>query len=223
MPTAFLCDFDGTISPDDVGAAFARRFSYGRDAGLHVQLDQWSRGRLGHRALTEAQLAVVEVDEAEARDFTRGFDADPGFGSFVREVRARGDEVMVVSEGFDFYVREQLERLGLSDVPSAANRLRFADRRVWAEFPFADPSCSGCGNCKAQHVRGYRARGFKTILVGDGYSDRCGARAAHGVYARAGSSLETWCREQAIPYRSFSGFSQVAELVARDAARGSRV
>ena len=29
MARAFLCDFDGTISPTDIGAAFARAFSPG--------------------------------------------------------------------------------------------------------------------------------------------------------------------------------------------------
>ena len=38
MRIAWLCDFDGTISPSDIGAAFVQRFS---PAGAVPELDGW--------------------------------------------------------------------------------------------------------------------------------------------------------------------------------------
>src|SRR5438093_1123568 len=47
MRIAWLCDFDGTISPSDIGAAFVQRFS---PAGAVPELDGWLAGHgLGDR------------------------------------------------------------------------------------------------------------------------------------------------------------------------------
>ena len=222
MPTAYLCDFDGTVSPHDIGAAFAGHFSNG-EGGRVPELAEWIAGRIGHRALTRAQCATVRAGAAEALAFTRTFSLDPGFVPFVASARSRGDEVMVVSEGFSFYVVDQLERAGLPDVPWAANELVFlAEDRVEPRFPFADPACDSCGNCKAQHVRSYRARGFRTVLVGDGASDRHGALAADAVLARG--ALLDWCRAEGVPHTEARDFAQVAEWAFRQepAVNGGR-
>jgi len=227
MPTAYLCDFDGTISPRDIGAALAERFSPAGEAGRVPELAAWQAGRIGHRELTLAQSTRMRATAAEALEFTRGFALDPAFAPFVREMHEQGDAVMVVSEGFDFYVRDQLARAGLAELPWAANHLEFlADGRVEPRFPFADPRCAACGNCKAQHVRRYRGRGYRVVLVGDGASDRHGALEADVVLARGG--LAEWCRAEGVPHTVVRDFADVAawarrrdEPVGRD-ARGGR-
>lgn len=209
MPIAYLCDFDGTISPRDIGAAFVRAFSPDGAAAREELLADWLAGRMGHRELTRRQTALVHSSEADALEFSRGFRIDPQFAPFVREALGREDAVMVVSEGFDFYVRDQLTRAGLAELPWAANHVEFVDGALVVEFPFADPACDSCGNCKAQHVRRYRALGFHTVLVGDGLSDRHGALAADTVFAKGG--LAEWCRAQGRDWLPFGDFSAVAE------------
>ena len=214
MPIAFLCDFDGTVSPTDVGAAFVERFSPGRASELGALLEAWLDGRMGHRELTLRQCELLSVGESEALAFTARHRLDPHFAPFVREASGRGDAVMVVSEGFEFYLQPLLAAAGLGALPWAANRARFhADRRVTAEFPFADPACDQCGNCKAQHVRRYRALGYHTVMVGDGTSDRHGAAAADRIYARGG--LAAWCEAEGLEFRAFENFRDVAEYARR--------
>jgi HAD superfamily phosphoserine phosphatase-like hydrolase len=208
MPRAFLCDFDGTVSPSDIGAAFARRFSPQGAAETPEFLARWRRGEMGHRELTVAQCELLAVTREEAMTFTRDFALDPHFAPFAREAAARGDAVAVVSEGFDFYVRDQLERAGLGDLPWSANTLHFRDGRVVPEFPDAAGGCGQCGNCKGRHVRAWRARGYRTVLVGDGMSDRCGAREADQVLARR--DLLAWCRAEGIAATPFETFADVA-------------
>jgi 2-hydroxy-3-keto-5-methylthiopentenyl-1-phosphate phosphatase len=117
----------------------------------------------------------------------------------------------VVSEGFGFYVRELLAAAGLGHLPWAANRMCFEPGdQVRAEFPFHDPDCPRCGNCKARHVRDWRSRGFRTVMVGDGLSDRCGARAADAVVASG--ALLAWCREAGVAARAFEDFHDVATV-----------
>jgi HAD superfamily phosphoserine phosphatase-like hydrolase len=218
MARAFLCDFDGTISPTDIGAAFARAFSPGGAAEHEELLRPWMSGELGHRELTETQCRLISATAAEALAFTRRFELDPHFAPFAREARARGDRVMVVSEGFDFYVADQLARAGLADLPFAANRLRFESGRVVPEFPWNAGGCGRCGNCKGQHVRHWRERGFETVLVGDGFSDRCGAREADRVLARG--DLFDWCAREGLAALPFGDFADVAAS-AREWAGGA--
>lgn len=209
MRVAWLCDFDGTVSPADIGAAFVRRFSPGAAPARRALLADWLAGRLGHRELTRRECALVRADAEAALAFTRGFALDPGFAPFVRAARAGGDAVEVVSEGLDFYVRDLLARAGLDDLPWSANRAVFGrGRRVRAEFPFADPACDACGNCKAGHVRRRRAAGWFTVLVGDGASDRHGALVADAVLARG--PLEAWCRAEGVPHQAFTDFADLA-------------
>jgi 2-hydroxy-3-keto-5-methylthiopentenyl-1-phosphate phosphatase len=208
MRTAYLCDFDGTISPTDIGAALIGRFGTGDDRPARELLARWTRGEVGHRELTIAETARMRVHEAEARAFALGFDLDPGFAGFVAEARSRGDAVMVVSEGFDFYVVDQLARAGLADLPFAANRARFASGGLVPEFPWTAEGCGRCGNCKAQHARRWRAQGYRVVTIGDGLSDRCGAEASDAVIAKDG--LLEWCRASGIAATLFHDFTALA-------------
>jgi 2,3-diketo-5-methylthio-1-phosphopentane phosphatase len=220
MGTAFLCDFDGTVAPHDIGAAFVRRFSSGLEAEMRALLDRWRSGEIGHRELTMAECRGLAVTEPEALTFTRGFDLDPSFAAFAREVGASGGRVMVVSEGFDFYVRDLLERAGLGHLAWSANHARFESGRVIPEFPPAERGCGRCGNCKGSHVREQRSQGFEVVLVGDGFSDRCGARAADHVLARG--DLLAWCRTEGISATPFENFADVHAWASQWAETRSR-
>ena len=217
MPRAFLCDFDGTVSPSDIGAAFARRFSPGGVAESAAFLAAWRRGEMGHRELTQAQCARMAVTRDQALEFTRAFAIDPHFAPFAREVQGRGDAVVVVSEGFDFYVRDLLERAGLGALPWSANVLRFDLDPVAPEFPDVADGCGRCGNCKGAQVRAWREHGYRTVVVGDGLSDRCGAREADQVYARR--DLLAWCRAEGIGATAFDSFADIRRLTSLDVSR----
>lgn len=213
MRIAFLCDFDGTISPSDIGASLVRNFSPGRGEERRTLLARWLAGEMGHRELTVEECRLMTVSEEEAMAFARGFSLDGDFAGFVAEVEARGDAVMVVSEGLGFYVADHLDRAGLSRLPHRTNHARFEGSKIVPEFPHAGDGCGECGNCKAQHVRAWRRRGYHVVLVGDGFSDRCGAREADTVFARAG--LLEWCRSEGVEARPFENFADVTRL-ARD-------
>jgi 2,3-diketo-5-methylthio-1-phosphopentane phosphatase len=212
MRTLYLCDFDGTIAPSDIGASLFHRFAVRGRREVAEALERWKADEIGSRELTEIECRCIEATEDQALAFARTHEIDPEFAPFARAARARGAEVMVASEGYDFYIADQLARAGLADVRWRANHARFEGGRMIPEFPWADPSCARCGNCKAQYVREHRARGFRVIFVGDGLSDRCGAKAADVVFARA--SLWEWCRREGLAARPFVSFSALAEVEA---------
>ncbi len=219
-PRVWLCDFDGTVAPEDVGASFMREFSPGHDAERRVLLESWRSERIGSRELAAAECEFVRATETAASAYALRFAIDPDFPGFARDVESRGDSVLIVSDGFDFYIRPLLAAAGLGHLRVAANRMLFAGERLTPEFPH-DGGCGRCGNCKGQYVAAYRARGFETVLVGDGYSDRCAARTAQVVLARG--SLAAWCAAEGIrahTFESFADVSRIARRLARDAGDG---
>jgi len=222
-PLAFLCDFDGTVSPTDVGAALVARYTTD-PARVAALVDAWRAGTIGARAITAGECATLRVGAAEAQAFALGFALDPGFAPFARAARDRGEHVEIASEGFGFYVRALLARAGLEDLPWSANEARFEDDRVVAEFPhLADdaPGCPGCGNCKARRVDRLRAAGWRVVVVGDGFSDRCAADRADVVLARG--ALLAWARERGLAARPFADFADVARQAGELSARGGAV
>ena len=224
MRHCVLCDFDGTVAPFDIGADFVRHFGRGPTDDLETALARWQAGDIGHRELTEVECRRLSVTEPEAIAFTRRYGLDPAFHGFAREAAEAGHEVGIVSEGFEFYIADLLERAGLGSLPRSANRLRFdAGGRVAPEFPNAG-GCGRCGNCKGERVREYQRLGYTVVMVGDGYSDRCGARAADHVLAR-GALLE-WCAAEGVPAAPFTNFADVATWTRRlpvaGAANGGR-
>jgi 2,3-diketo-5-methylthio-1-phosphopentane phosphatase len=206
---AWLCDFDGTVSPHDVGATFMHEFSPGHGAERRALLSAWQEGKIGSRELARAECEWVRATEADATAFVRRFGIDPAFSGFRSEVEARGDRVFIVSDGFDFYVRALLETAGMGNLPWAANRMRFEGDRVVPEFPHSG-GCGRCGNCKSQYVSAHRGQGYATVIVGDGTSDRCAAEVADHVIARG--SLAEWCKTRGIPAREFTSFEDVARI-----------
>lgn len=213
--TLWLCDFDGTIAPADIGAALIERFAPHAGERRQVLLERWKREEIGSLELTLEECRDVRVEPAAALEFVRGFELDPGFAGFVGRARARGDEVQVVSDGFDFYVGDLLARAGLTDVPHAANRARFENGGLVPEFPHSG-GCGRCGNCKAAHARRGRERGLRTVAVGNGYSDRCMVREADAAFARG--SLLDWCRRLGLPVTPFEGFAALARAAFGPAA-----
>jgi 2-hydroxy-3-keto-5-methylthiopentenyl-1-phosphate phosphatase len=208
MAATFVCDFDGTVAPADIGARLVERFTPPGVRELGDALARWRDGSLGHRELTEIECRHLDLSAAEAEAFARDFEVDPEFPAFVRWVEDRGDRVEIVSEGFGFYIVSALERAGLSDVPWSANRLRFEGHRAWPEFPQQASSCGRCGNCKGARVRELQAYDRWVVFVGDGTSDRCGAKAANRVFAK--DALWEWCRSSGLPAEPFLGFADLA-------------
>ncbi len=209
MPFAMLCDFDGTVAPFDIGAGFVRHFGRGPTGALETALTRWQAGEIGHRELTGVECQRLVVTAGEAIGFTRQFELDPAFAELVEDCARAGAPVEVVSEGFEFYIADLLDRAGLAGVPFTSNRLRFeAPDRAEPEFP-NEGGCGRCGNCKGERVRHYRQRGYTVVMVGDGYSDRCGAVAADHVLARG--ALLDWCRTEGVAVQPFVDFRDVAE------------
>ena len=195
-----VLDWDGTVTEID---------------SLHLVLEQFgdmsvfeeAEERLG-RTLTLHEVIALEFETVHAplsdvvdwvRDNVR---MRRGFAEIVERRRP-----LIVSSGFHELIEPVLEREGI-EVEVRANRLD-ARPEGWRTFFRNHESCSVCGEpCKRADV----AHLGDFAYAGDGFSDRCVARAATRAFARDG--LARYLAREGVPYTPFEDFHDVERSLA---------
>lgn len=226
MGLKVFVDFDGTITVNDVGNSFFRRFG-GCECDLLVQ-----RYRSGELTAVECfrreAEAVGVVDRQEADAFVRGQEIDPTFRDFALFCKSRGMELTILSDGLDYYVQEILRKHSLDDIPAFANHAEFVEHgaggraRLELRFPYTDAECTRCACCKRNLMLTHAGEEDVIAFVGEGFSDACPAQYADIVFAK--DELQQFCQTANISYYLYSSFADVqgrlAELL--DSPRGLR-
>lgn len=206
-PVSFLVDFDGTIAVTDVADTILRRHAV--DESWREKDRLYEAGRLGSRELMSWDLTRLPDDRALLEATVAAQPHDATFAAFVASVRRWGAELEVVSDGFGFYVRPILARMGLADLPVATSVTRFETGagHPLIGYPFGHPECFVCGTCKRERVRAHHRLGRLVVFVGDGRSDRYGAAHAEVIFAK--HRLAELCEAEGWPYHPWEAFSDV--------------
>jgi 2-hydroxy-3-keto-5-methylthiopentenyl-1-phosphate phosphatase len=136
----------------------------------------------------------------------------PGFERFVATCHRAGVPFVLASAGLDVYIAPVLSRLEpelRAHVEVRCNEARLGPDGLDLVFhgDGAHGGCGSCGFCKRTVVEELRRRGHRVAFVGDGTSDRCGARAADLVFARR--RLAHWCAAEGVAHRPFETFDEV--------------
>ncbi len=206
MKRLILCDFDGTVSLRDMGYVLLNRFSSGDWEAIDRD---YSAGKIGSREAYARIAEIIQGDEKSVLDFVREHsEIDPHFIPFYHYCLAEGIDVKIVSDGLDLYIKTILERHHLSEIPFFANRTYFRPGLgMGFSFPFANEECGFCGTCKKKVVQTHRSQYDSIVFVGNGLSDRCGAREADFVFAK--DALYHYCIEEDIPCHFFENFQEI--------------
>lgn len=206
-----LCDFDGTISVEDVIDSLLDR--YGRPGWEALEQD-WRAGRIGSRECMAGQVGLLEMTRTELDEHLRELWIDHAFPGFVAKARELHVPIRIVSDGLDYAIEQILGRYGLADLPLAANHLAPAMQPgQWRlTSPFKAEGCRS-GTCKCACVADARKTGSKTLLIGDGASDFCAADRVDFVFAK--HRLIEHCRTAGIPYMPITGFDDAVDYLPR--------
>jgi len=205
---AVISDFDGTISRRDIGHHFFGAFIPERARWLEL-LEQWRLGLISSKECLEQEIARVRADREDLDTFIDGEGLDPYFKDFIDFCDRRKYEVIIASDGLDYYIERLLTRFGLGFLLFNANHLILDETELRGiEFPhYNTMACTRCGNCKRAHLENLRREGYHTVYIGNGYSDRCPAEHADLVMAKG--ELLDHCRAQKIEYVPFENFRDI--------------
>jgi 2-hydroxy-3-keto-5-methylthiopentenyl-1-phosphate phosphatase len=205
-----LCDFDGTITVEDVTDSLLERFAH---PDWQVLERDWRTGRIGSAECMAGQVALLDASREEIDAHLATLRIDPAFPAFVEAAHAAGSKLLVVSDGLDYAIRAILRRTHLERLPVLANRFVQVGARDWRlETPFSDPRCRiASGHCKCANAVREHNRHHRVLLIGDGASDFCAAGEADFVFAK--HRLIEHCRHAAIPHISIVGFADAIGLL----------
>ena len=173
--------------------------------------EEWIRGEIPTSVRARRQFELVRAGRRELLELIARQRVDPGFPPLVAELRARGIEPRVVSDGFDVYVRPMLAGAGLADVAFGSNRLTIRDGSIELEFPHERPDLDPRGGWKAEVVLAARCDGRRVAYAGDGMSDLAAARVADLLFAR--DRLAAQCQTEGIAYQAFSDMRDIHRWV----------
>ncbi len=176
---AFFVDFDGTIASIDVCEAMVNTFAKN---GWQEINKKWE----------SKELSTVECARETLKLFTTGnikdllslaekARIDPGFHDFLAFCKERRFPVVILSDGYSFYIEHLLNREGLK-LPYYANKMLFMPR-LDIETPYSSFTCDLCGVCKLELIKKLKKPNQKAVYIGDGYSDFCPAKSADIVFA----------------------------------------
>lgn len=204
------CDFDGTISLDDVTDTLLERF--GKPGWRELEA-AWERGEIGSRECMKGQVALLDMGVAELQAHLATIAIDPHFAGFVAAAHALGMPVQVVSDGLDHVIHRVLDLHGLGRLPVIANRLVQAGPRTWQlQSPYASAHCvRASGNCKCERLAEQQALHGRVLFVGDGTSDFCVSGKADFVLAK--HRLIDHCRAHSIAHATFGHFGQATAML----------
>ena len=212
---AIVSDFDGTITLRDVGHHFFEKYIPDRNAHEEL-LEKWKIGLISSRDCLEKEIAWVRAGLSDLDDFIENERLDSFFKDFVDFCNRRKFELMILSDGLDYYIDSILMKNGYGFIDYKSNHLvTDGDRITGVEFPWYIPElCDMCANCKKAHVDRLRDEGYFTVYIGNGYSDRCPSEHADMVFAKG--DLLDHCEREKIDYIKFRNFRDVErELMSR--------
>jgi 2-hydroxy-3-keto-5-methylthiopentenyl-1-phosphate phosphatase len=214
MALKVFVDFDGTITKQDVGNAFFRKY-VGRGQ-YDEMLREYKDERISAQECFRRGIASIgRLNRNEAVRFVRSHEIDPSFKDFVLFCKNKGVEFHVVSDGLDFYISEILAANGIQGVSVFSNVLELLPANndgyyhLRFGFPHADAECQRCACCKRNIMLTHAGDEDVIAYIGEGYSDQCPAQYADIVFAK--DALQAFCQRENISYYLYDSFIDVIE------------
>ena len=210
-------DFDGTITFEDVGEAIFNKFGETEKVGKIIE-DLLSDKISSRQCWDDLCDSVDAVNKAELNEFIDKLDVDPSFITFVKFCSENKIDMVVLSDGFDYYIDRLFNKAGLTGLKYYSNKLFVNEKGILrAEYPFFDVNSPTSANCKKNHIINHSDDDDYTVYIGDGNSDKDAAQYCDFIFAKDG--LARFCSMEKISFYPFENFDEIqnklAELILR--------
>ena len=178
--TLVQCDFDGTITEEDVSFMLLDAFAGGNWRQI---FSQYQEGKITVGDFNTRAFSMVSADRQTLIEYMKGkIRVRKGFHGLVDYCRRKGVRLVIVSNGLDFYIEKILGDIGQGDIEVFAAQTRFHPDCLKVQYigPDGNPLES---DFKETYVNLFLAEGYRVIYIGNGASDVSPARRSHHVFA----------------------------------------
>jgi len=204
VKTLFQCDFDGTLTPEDVSFMILDAFG---NRGWRQLLAQYKEGKITVAQFNSRAVSTIKADEQTLIRFVRDrAKLRPGFQDLLAHCHRQDFRFVIVSNGLDFYIKTILSDIGADDIEVFAAQTSFGSDSIKARYlgPRGEPLE---GRFKEAYLSLFQERGYRIIYAGNGFSDIAPARKADHVFATG--ELLTGCSEMNITCTPFNDLNDI--------------
>ena len=206
MKLAVQCDFDGTITEEDVSFLILDTFVGNK---WREMLTEYMEGRIPVGAFNKKVFAMVKADKQTQLDVI--FNSDrvkirPGLKELIDYCSHQDYRFIIVSNGLTFYIDALLESLGLKNVEVFAATNEFRPDGMIASYIGPDGQEMEAG-FKESYTKLLKKEGYQVVYVGNGVSDIYPSRLAVKVFATG--DLPHKCEEEKLAYTPFDDLHDI--------------
>lgn len=204
-------DFDGTITKQDVGDSIFTRF--GDPEKVNPVIEDLLNDRISSRECWDMLCSSTPpLNKDELDNFIDSIKIDITFHELVSYCEQRNIELIVLSDGFDYYIDRIFKREKLSALSYFANNLKLGnDGKLIPDYPFFNPDFPTSANCKRDKILDNSSDDDYTFYIGDGNSDKESAQYCDYIFAKDG--LLKYCEKERISYSPFKNFNDVIKKI----------
>jgi len=178
--TLIQCDFDGTISEEDVSFMILDKFA---TQPWRPLLTQYQEGKISVGQFNTTAFSLVTADRQTLLDFVRqSARIRPGLAELVEYCREKHIEFVITSNGLDFYIEFILNGLGMNGTRIIAAKTEFNSNGLKVHYIGPDGQ-ELMDKFKETYTRLFLSEGYRVIYIGNGVSDFPSARLSYRVFA----------------------------------------
>jgi 2-hydroxy-3-keto-5-methylthiopentenyl-1-phosphate phosphatase len=208
MKTLVQCDFDGTITKEDISFVLLDTFAQGDWRRL---LREYEEHRISVGEFNTKAFAMVKADKHRLVEALQGnVKVRAGFHELVSYCLEKGLRLVIVSNGLDFYIRAVLKELGLGDVEVYAAQASFHPAGMRVRYVGPDGKRVNDG-FKEAYIESFLRLGYRVIYIGNGDSDIAPAKYAHHVFATG--DLLAYSKENNLDCKPFKDFGDIVKYL----------
>ena len=203
--TLIQCDFDGTITEEDMGFMLMDIFIGSKE--WRKLLVQYHKNEISVGPFNTKAFSMLKEDRKTLVNFIKSkVKVRSGFQALLDYCSKENFRFFIVSNGLDFYIEAILQHIGISGISAASAQTRFTQSGIEARYIDHEGNLLDQG-FKESYVKMFRKRGYRVIYIGNGESDAAPAKLAHHIFAC--DNLRDYCREQKIAHTPFTDFNDV--------------
>lgn len=177
-----VCDFDGTVNRIDVGSSIIRRYLPNSWNDVKTA---YNTGKLTNYAMyNNVFLPLMKRRGKEIfTEVDRFLVPNSGFREFYEYCKNEGHELIILSDGFDFYINSFLQKFNFS-IKFYSNTILMHKNNLDISFSYQNPDCDKCGTCKYEIMKRLVDKHKNVVYIGDGDSDICPSKLPQAFWGK---------------------------------------